>query len=131
MQDQFEKKKKLDKNRRKSVEEYNNTRHSVTGFAPNHLLYGKMIEIIPKGITEKKINLKRDRKETFKNSARNFEINKQNYDKKDVSSPWAGDLNGCTKLYSSEVWQEGREGIKLTPKIDKTWNHADSTNKNN
>ena len=90
-----------------------------------------MIEIIPKGITEKKINLKRDRKETFKNSARNFEINKQNYDKKDVSSPWAGDLNGCTKLYSSEVRQEGREGIKLTPKIDKTWNHADSTNKNN
>ena len=37
----------------KSVEEYNHTRHSVTGFAPNHLLYGKMIENIPKGITEK------------------------------------------------------------------------------
>ena len=83
MQDQFGKKKeKLDKDRKKSVEEYNNTRHSVTGFAPNHLLYGKMIEIIPKGITENKINLKRDREEAFKNSARNFEINKQKYDKK-------------------------------------------------
>ena len=83
MQDQFGKKKeKLDKDRKKSVEEYNNTRHSVTGFAPNHLLYGKMIEIIPKAITENKINLKRDREEAFKNSARNFEINKQKYDKK-------------------------------------------------
>ena len=83
MQDQFGKKKeKLDKDRKKSVEEYNNTRHSVTGFAPNHLLYGKMIEIIPKGITENKINLKRDREEAFKNSARNSEINKQKYDKK-------------------------------------------------
>ena len=67
---------------KESVEEYNNTRHSVTGFAPNYLLYGKMIEIIPKGITEKKINLERDREEAFKNSARNFEINKQKYDKK-------------------------------------------------
>ena len=83
MQNQFGKKKeKLDKDRKKSVEEYNNTRHSVTGFAPNHLLYGKMIEIIPKGITENKINLKRDREEAFKNSARNFEVDKQKYDKK-------------------------------------------------
>ena len=41
-----------------------------------------MIEIIPKGITENKINLKRDREEAFKNSARNSEINKQKYDKK-------------------------------------------------
>ena len=54
MQDQFEKKKRnWTKIAEKSVEEYNHTRHSVTGFAPNHLLYGKMIEIIPKGITEK------------------------------------------------------------------------------
>ena len=82
MQDQFEKKRNWTKIAEKSVEEYNHTRHSVTGFAPNHLLYGKMIEIIPKGITEKKINLKRDREEAFKNSARNFEINKQKYGKK-------------------------------------------------
>lgn len=60
-----------------SVEEYNNTRHSVTRFAPNHLLYGKIIEIVPKGIIENKINL-----EAFKNSTRNFETNKQKYDKK-------------------------------------------------
>ena len=82
MQDQFEKKRNWTKIAEKSVEEYNHTRHSVTGFAPNHLLYGKMIEIIPKGITESKINLKRDREEAFKNSARNFEINKQKYGKK-------------------------------------------------
>ena len=66
-----------------SIEEYNNTRHSVMGFAPNHLLYGKMIEIVPKEIMENKINnLKRDTEEAFKNSTRNFEINKQKYDKK-------------------------------------------------
>ena len=47
------------------------------GFAPNHLLYGKMIEIVLKGIMENKIILKRDRGEAFKNSTRNFEINKQ------------------------------------------------------
>ena len=33
-----------------------------------------MIEIVPKGIMENKINLKRDREETFKNSTRNFEV---------------------------------------------------------
>ena len=83
MQDQFGKKKRnWTKIAEKSVEEYSNTRHSVTGFAPNHLLYGKMTEIIPKEMTEKKLNLKRDRRETFKNSARNFEINKQKYDNK-------------------------------------------------
>ena len=78
-----------DKNKRnwtkiteESIEENNNTRHSVTGFAPNHLLNGKMIEIVPKEIMENKINLKRDREEAFKNSTRNFEINKQKYDKK-------------------------------------------------
>jgi hypothetical protein len=65
-----------------SVEEYNNTRHSVTGFARNHLLYGKIIEIVPAGIMENKINLKRDREEAFKNSTRNFETNKKKYDKK-------------------------------------------------
>lgn len=63
------------------MEEYNNTRHSVTGFAPNYLLYGKRIEIAPKGIIENKTDLERDREEAFKNSMRNFEINKQKYDK--------------------------------------------------
>ena len=78
-----------DKNKRnwtkiteESIEENNNTRHSVTGFAPNHLLNGKMIEIIPKEIMVNKINLKRDREEAFKNSTRNFKINKQKYNKK-------------------------------------------------
>ena len=41
-----------------------------------------MTEIVPKEMTEKKLNLKRDREETFKDSARNFEINKQKYDNK-------------------------------------------------
>ena len=41
-----------------------------------------MIEIVLKGIMENKIILKRDRGEAFKNSTRNFEINKQKYDKK-------------------------------------------------
>ena len=36
-----------------------------------------MIEIVPKGIMENKINPERDREEAFKNSTRNFEINKQ------------------------------------------------------
>ena len=56
------------------------------GFAPNHLLYGKMIEIVLKGIMENKIILKRDRGEAFKNSTRNFEINKQKYDKKEKNT---------------------------------------------
>lgn len=64
-----------------SVEEYNNTRHSVTEFAPNHLLYGKIIEIVLKRIIENKINLEKDREEAFKHSTRNFETNKQKYDK--------------------------------------------------
>lgn len=64
------------------MEEYNNTRHSVTGFAPNYLLYGKRIEIAPKGIIENKIDLEREKEEAFKSSMRNFEINKQKYDKK-------------------------------------------------
>ena len=41
-----------------------------------------MIEIVPKGIMENKINPERDREEAFKNSTRNFEINKQKQDKK-------------------------------------------------
>ena len=64
------------------MEDYNNTRHSIIGFAPNYLLYGKRIEIAPKGIIENKTDLERDREEAFKNSMRNFEINKQKYDKK-------------------------------------------------
>ena len=48
------KKKNWTKIAKESVEEYNNTRHSVTGFAPNYLLYGKRIEIAPKGIIEKR-----------------------------------------------------------------------------
>ena len=64
------------------MEEYNNTRHSVTRFAPNYLLYRKIIEIAPKGIIENKTDLERDKEEAFKNSMRNFKINKQKYDKK-------------------------------------------------
>ena len=64
------------------MEEHNNTKYSVTGFASNYLLYGKRIEIAPKGIIENKTDLERNREEAFKNSMRNFKINKQKYDKK-------------------------------------------------
>lgn len=63
------------------VDEYNNTRHSVTGFSPNHLLHRKVIEIVPKGIIENRINLEEDRKKAFQNSMKNFIINKERYDK--------------------------------------------------
>lgn len=63
------------------MDEYNNTRHSVTGFSPNHLLHGKVIEIVPKGIIENRINLEEDRKKAFQNSMKNFIINKERYDK--------------------------------------------------
>lgn len=62
------------------VDEYNNTRHSVTGFSPNHLLHGKVIEIVPKGLIENRINLEGGREKAFQNSMTNFIINKQRYD---------------------------------------------------
>ena len=62
------------------VEEYNRTDHSVTKFAPDYLMFGRVSEIVPKELIEAR-NLANDRLVALSNSDRNFERNKQRIDK--------------------------------------------------
>lgn len=62
------------------IEEYNRTDHSVTGYSPEYLLYGKTDPIAPEELIEKS-NLPRDKEIAFKNSLRYHEYNKKLVDK--------------------------------------------------
>ncbi len=62
------------------MNEYNKTIHSSTGFAPQHLLFGKNIQIIPKEL-EIEIDIKKDREKAYQNSIKSHAYNKQNFDK--------------------------------------------------
>lgn len=64
----------------KCTDEYNRTEHSVTGFSPEYLLFGKADPIVPEELTKKR-SLSNDREAAFKNSLRNHEYNKSRYDK--------------------------------------------------
>ena len=60
----------------KCVEEYNDTPHSVTRFAPSYLMYGKMPDTVPMEIREQN-DFYKDRKLAFVNSIRDHERNKE------------------------------------------------------
>lgn len=62
------------------VNEYNNTIHSSTRFAPSYLLLGKKQAISPL-IEENPSSLEEDRKIAYQNSLRSFKINKERIDK--------------------------------------------------
>jgi transposase InsO family protein len=62
------------------VNEYNDTPHSVTKFAPSYLLYQKESNIVPPELREKR-NLDDDRKIAFENSLINHNNNKVRLDK--------------------------------------------------
>ena len=62
------------------TDQYNRTEHSVTGFSPEYLLFGKVDTVVPEELLTKR-NLIRDRESAYRNSLRNHEYNKSRYDK--------------------------------------------------
>ncbi|XP_067205405.1 uncharacterized protein [Linepithema humile] len=68
---------------RECVQKYNETKHSVTGFAPSYLMNGTNVSILPQEL-RKKITEQdwiRDKETALKNSIRSHEYNKKIYDK--------------------------------------------------
>lgn len=72
---------------RKSLEKYNETEHTVTGFAPIYLLEGKDITCLPDKLKGKKTkeetqkDLSTDRKLALQNSIKSHNYNKKQFDK--------------------------------------------------
>jgi len=69
------------------VQKYNETKHSVTGFAPSYLMNGTDTSILPKEL-KKKITEQdwiRDKETALKNSIRSHEYNKKTYDKNRIN----------------------------------------------
>lgn len=62
-----------------SVEEYNNTPHTVTGFAPYYLMHGSSKMAVPPDLMQKS-DLEIDRRKALDNSIKNFEENKKRVD---------------------------------------------------
>lgn len=62
------------------VEEYNNTKHSSTGFEPNYLLFGESKTIGPIELVDRR-DLEKDRREAIKNSQDGHLVNKERLDK--------------------------------------------------
>lgn len=62
------------------VDEYNRTDHSVTKFAPDYLMFGKVSNIVPTELSEKR-DLEKDRSEALLNSSKDFWRNKKRIDK--------------------------------------------------
>lgn len=63
------------------VNEYNETVHSVTGFAPNYLMNGTLVNIVPQGFLEIP-DLGVDRQKAFENSLYSHNANKNRVDQK-------------------------------------------------
>lgn len=65
------------------VRKYNETIHSVTGFAPSYLLYGTNVTILPKELKEQTSNSNwiRDRKIALENTTKSHNYNKTLFDK--------------------------------------------------
>lgn len=65
------------------VDKYNNTEHTVTGFAPRYLLDGTDVSILPHELKNNKTEVEwvRDRKIAFKNSIESHNYNKKIFDK--------------------------------------------------
>lgn len=63
---------------------YNDTEHTITGFAPKYLLEGKNITILPSELKQNKTHseLLQDRKLALENSIKSHNYNKQKFDKK-------------------------------------------------
>lgn len=63
---------------------YNETEHTVTGFAPKYLLEGKDITIVPSELKKHKTHseLLQDRKLALENSMKSHNYNKEQFDKK-------------------------------------------------
>lgn len=58
------------------IDEYHDAIHSITGFAPSYLLYGKQLDTVPIEIREQN-DFTKDRKLAHVNSLRNHEQNKE------------------------------------------------------
>ena len=65
------------------TEKYNETEHTVTGFAPAYLLEGKDITALPEELKQHKASnsLQQDPKIALKNSMKSHEYNKKQFDK--------------------------------------------------
>ncbi|KPJ14174.1 Retrotransposable element Tf2 155 kDa protein type 1 [Papilio machaon] len=65
------------------IDKYNNTEHTVTGFAPKYLLYGTDVSFLPTELKKNKSELEwqQDRDIAFKNSVKSHKYNKQIFDK--------------------------------------------------
>lgn len=63
------------------VNEYDDTLHSVTKFAPSYLMCGKIMEILPNEIRER-TDFWEDKNKAFQNSLKDHNLNKQRLDKK-------------------------------------------------
>lgn len=77
------------------VNSYNNTEHTVTGFAPNYLLNGTDISILPNELKNENrtCNLNQHRQTAFKNSLKSHNYNKTIFDKNRKHHEFhAGDL---------------------------------------
>lgn len=66
------------------VQKYNDTNHSVTGFAPSYLMNGTDVSILPKQLQKKKATNQdwtKDKKSALENSIKSHNYNKKIYDK--------------------------------------------------
>lgn len=65
------------------VKKYNDTNHSITGFASRYLLYGTDVTILPNKLKQEKSNSDwiRDRKTALENSIKSHYYNKTLFDK--------------------------------------------------
>lgn len=68
---------------RECIRKYNETEHTVTGFAPAYLLEGTDVTILPNELKQKntKEDWIRDRKRALENTIKSHEYNKEIYDK--------------------------------------------------
>lgn len=66
------------------VEKYNQTNHSVTGYAPCYLLYGTDVTILPNELRQECIhwNWIRDKERALNNTLKSHNYNKMRYDRK-------------------------------------------------